>query len=61
MTDEPQTSARGREFQEIVRDMMLEARAALDGRLAEAGFTATVKIVDANCEAMFPANIVEWR
>jgi hypothetical protein len=61
MTDEPQTKARGEEFQELVRDVMLEARAALAQRLVEAGFTATVKIVDANCSAWFPADHVEWR
>lgn len=60
-TDEPQTKRRGREFQETVRDVMLEARVMLDQRLAERGFTAKVKIVDMDCEAWFPDDAVEYR
>ena len=61
ITDEPQTKRRGHEFQEIVRDVMVESRALLEQRLTEHGFDATVRITDANCEAGFPAQFVEWR
>jgi hypothetical protein len=38
-TDEPQTRARGEQFARIVGDTLTEARALVEARLREAGFT----------------------
>jgi hypothetical protein len=58
-TDHPQTERRGREFHEIVRDVMLDARATLEQRLTDAGYPTRVKIGDMSCDAWFPANVVK--
>ncbi len=38
-TNEPQTRARGEQFARVVGDTMTEARALLESRLRDAGFT----------------------
>lgn len=61
-TDEPQTKARGREFQRIVGETMVEARAMVEERLRAAGYgDLRVKIRDADIDYGFDADIVEWR
>ncbi len=38
-TNEPQTQARGEQFAKIIGDTLTEARALVEARLCEAGFT----------------------
>lgn len=60
-TGEPQTHKRGREFAQIIGDTITEARALLEARLREAGFSdLRVKIIDADLDYGFDGEIVRW-